>query len=1567
MRCLLRLPPALLRLGIFLAAAALSSQDFYWDEPERLAGAGATFLQAQSGQGVLVAAWQESRSSAGGQKEAWVSLAQASLDPRGRPVWVKRPWAVGPIVYSGSEPALFSLCLGPAGEILVACPRAAGGVSVWISRDGGRSFVESILDIQGAISPRVFRLSAGGYLLVASRGESSSFTLLRSRSEDGQAWTPAEPLITEQNLKISFLPSLAGSGGRDVLVFQSRVIAEANTFQLYSKASADGGRSWSQAFRLTNAPEQTPGSKPSYWDNQNPHLSLLDPANLALVWEGGPASSPAQAYWMPLDLSGRPVGDAERVSQGSFTCSNPQGFTVAGRAGIIWSDNRAAGSRALASLRGPLGWEPIELGGISGAPAFVRPLAAEGLLFIVWQDSIEDPKGILALAPDRSVRPPTLQAGNFDSGKPNRQDGVLLRWSPPRDSSGIAGYSALWSRDPSALPPETIGLAASATSAVYSADQDGVWFFKLRALDYAGNWSEAAGIEFIRDTTPPPAPILELPQLDASGSLASNSFSLRWSMPDDSGLAGFTWALSPLASGPAPAEDAEPLYPGRVLGTTPVASYENIDNGTWLFEVAAIDEVGNISAPARAVLRADKFIPYTAIAFAEAEQDESGLLKLSIRGRGFTADGLVQRVFIDADGREPWDREFLRSRGDFAIVSDRLIRGISTDGLEAGRYRVGVDHASRGILFTQPVLSVLAGGTVKYGDYRPSSGGGWMAVNEARRALSPYALPVAALLALCAALALVAGRRLAGAVQDGRALDLEIKALFQGGLMPAMEKTRKLARLRRRGMGLRIKFSIFMIALVVPIVMMVSVPLGLYSVLRQSATLRDGLERRAKVLLGSLASSASTYMGSTLELGQALYQMGAMEEAVYITISGPAPGSPSGDDIVWATNDAALETSEGALAKLGSQKLERGVSVLRDALTDSIPAIREKAAEAAATPQFASRLDTVKAAVAEYRALSAKPRKTPEDQARINELLSLTEAYNRELGQLLSAASDSLVGSIPDFTTAKLTGGDERFLFYKPVLRYDQNRSDYYIGMVRLEVSAASINREIAASRDTILGIAAAIALVAIAIGVLGALVLALIIIRPIRSLVRGVEIIRDTPSKDKLAGLRIDVRSHDELRTLSDTINQMTVGLVRGAKDNADLLAGEQDQRELLPLLADQARRKLSIGSMDDGAVEFFGYYKGAKLVSGDYLDFRPLGGGYYAFIKCDVSGKGVSAAMIMAVVASVFRRWFIGWTESKPGFAVDRLCYEINDTLNACEFRGKFATLMIGILDASTGQVRLCHAGDKFYRIFDAASGKLITHEMEGSAPAGPFDSEMIRSQTPFRIESRLIHPGDVLLLYTDGIDEARRYIRDAACARRPKPQSVDAPARPRRPGGEPEETDFLYEDFGNERAAAIVEAVMAGRRYRLERSEDPESAAGLEFDFSDCRGRLEDMVLALVSVEKVFRLYRDPAAGEDDQVKTDARIDDFLRRHFLRYYDFCADKRDNPEERPTRPPVQGGSKTGRRGGQDGENRAGMPAPTDAAQDAQVEAPPHYVMYAHLKEDEQYDDITVLAIRRK
>jgi serine phosphatase RsbU (regulator of sigma subunit) len=165
-------------------------------------------------------------------------------------------------------------------------------------------------------------------------------------------------------------------------------------------------------------------------------------------------------------------------------------------------------------------------------------------------------------------------------------------------------------------------------------------------------------------------------------------------------------------------------------------------------------------------------------------------------------------------------------------------------------------------------------------------------------------------------------------------------------------------------------------------------------------------------------------------------------------------------------------------------------------------------------------------------------------------------------------------------------------------------------------------------------------------------------------------------------------------------------------------------------------------------GGYSFAGTNKPCRTVSGDYYDvvLRPDGRMY--FIIADVSGKGITAALVMASVATAFNIF----TRTDPSPA--DLVREMNVTLAPKTAPTKFVTLVVGVLDPKTGVIEYANAG----HVPPLLVGKSGVAQMTVTdMVVGLFGSAKYRNQT------MQMNPGDSLVLFTDGVTEAENEQED------------------------------------------------------------------------------------------------------------------------------------------------------------------------------------------------------------
>jgi phosphoserine phosphatase RsbU/P len=155
-----------------------------------------------------------------------------------------------------------------------------------------------------------------------------------------------------------------------------------------------------------------------------------------------------------------------------------------------------------------------------------------------------------------------------------------------------------------------------------------------------------------------------------------------------------------------------------------------------------------------------------------------------------------------------------------------------------------------------------------------------------------------------------------------------------------------------------------------------------------------------------------------------------------------------------------------------------------------------------------------------------------------------------------------------------------------------------------------------------------------------------------------------------------------------------------------------------------------------------FAGTNKPCKTVSGDYYDVLVRPDGRVYFVIADVSGKGITAALVMSSLATAFNIF----TRSDPAPA--DLVRELNLTLAPKTAPTKFVTLVVGVLDPESGVIDFANAGH-VPPLVVKKNGVERLHITD--MVIGLFTQAQYRNQIV-----RLDH-GDSLVLFTDGVTEA------------------------------------------------------------------------------------------------------------------------------------------------------------------------------------------------------------------
>lgn len=149
---------------------------------------------------------------------------------------------------------------------------------------------------------------------------------------------------------------------------------------------------------------------------------------------------------------------------------------------------------------------------------------------------------------------------------------------------------------------------------------------------------------------------------------------------------------------------------------------------------------------------------------------------------------------------------------------------------------------------------------------------------------------------------------------------------------------------------------------------------------------------------------------------------------------------------------------------------------------------------------------------------------------------------------------------------------------------------------------------------------------------------------------------------------------------------------------------------------------------------------------VGGDFYYFRPFGKKMVSFCIGDVMGKGISASLLMAMVMSFVYEW--GKQSTNPAEIAERLNRRLARLWDGR--KGWFITIFYALLDEETGVLEYCAAGQPSG--FILRHGQIIELASECDPPLGILDPYEF---TPHSVQ---LEPGDHLLLFTDGVYEAK-----------------------------------------------------------------------------------------------------------------------------------------------------------------------------------------------------------------
>lgn len=1515
----------LLLVGLYSYA-----KEFYWETPEQLSKKNGQFLQSAFNKNISVVVWEEDVKKNNMEGNVFISLS----------VYVNNKWNTyerisEPIPYVANIPSIVSVAVTDDNSILITYIKNRNTIVILQSKDNGKNFARKEIksDIYDLVSPYISITSKGDYLLFVEYGHDEQFSIFYSLSQNGINWTEFKEFAINKKKYRNFLPVHTHSEKSDVIVFQSLDrVDEKLVYSLYSSYSTDGGKSWSEPINITGI---------DYTQNQRPYIYYSKKQKkIYAVWERAKNQKQNSiTAFAELNITGERISEIEEINHINNHAISPKIVEYQNSPLISWTEEYEKKGTLCVATKNNSKWQISVIRSVNGKLIFAQPFIIDENIRLVWHEGLTT-QTVMQIQPDYRTLPPRLIPTDFTAKTKEGKKLLTVKIKFPEDSSGIAGYAFEWKKDE---PPEfiepTIANSKTVSKLIYDPEEDGIWYLGVRICDYAGNWSDMAVVACQQDSTPPQPPVFELITLDKDGFVPSNTFEFKWKAPEldinskPETIKGYIQRIQYIEDiakfksrikkenidtlNDEAIQDAThskfsaKLNSSKLNTTAQKLQIENYENGLYALIVSAVDEAGNISEQAVKFFALNKYKPYTLVSNIETTKNRDGTVKATIIGKGFTADGTIEKIYIDTDGQEPYNLTI--NKKDFTVINDKLISNIGIDDLDKGSYKIGLQHSTRGLYFAPEPIFIDDIGNLKFGDYSNTTKQNWIVTEYTKNNF--YNLYILLTIFVIAFILMFSVIQIIKSLQEANIIKKEVKALLTGGTM-SIEKRKKITALQVQSGGLRLKFVLFTTILVLSVILILAIPLGSRFSETQERILGESLLSRTNVLLDALVSGTKAYLPSKnlLEIAFLPSQISALKEANFAIITGEHINSKNeGYNFVWASNDKDIQN------KINTKELISGESELHienlDLILQKINSIDDEAKMNAA--KLSEQLDSLT-----HNIMDIAFSKNIKSKDRLNEVQSITRQIEEKLNKELINLSAKGTGSYPEFNPQHLSEDITEYLFYKPILYRQPGSIESFVhGIVYVQISTDEVLKQIEDANNSLRKMIIYIALISLSAGIVGALLLSSIIVTPLKKLVKHVAMISETEDKEKLADKAIKIKSKDEIGILGRTINEMTNSLAQAAAASKDLTVGKEIQKMFLPLQTDELGKKLTCSEFKNDNTEFFGYYEGARGVSGDYFNYIKLNDRYFAIIKCDVAGKGVPAALIMVEVATLFLDYFKDWQFKTHGFKIDSLVSRINDLIESRGFKGRFAAFTLCIFDSISGEVHFCNAGDNMVNIYDAASKKMKEVILTEISAAGVFPSFMIDMKGGFKVEKIKLNKGDVLFLYTDGIEEAKRLFRNSKLEQvlcEEKGLKIDDVHETHTVGQDGEE-------LGKERVCEIIENIFARTSFNLTKWHNPIKDEEFNFDFSTLDGSIEDAVIGLVSVEKIFRMYRDPKATELNLVKADKKIDLFLNKHFRQYQTYCGNKKPNNEAN------------------------------------------EYLYYTNIREDAQYDDLTILAIKKK
>ncbi len=311
-------------------------------------------------------------------------------------------------------------------------------------------------------------------------------------------------------------------------------------------------------------------------------------------------------------------------------------------------------------------------------------------------------------------------------------------------------------------------------------------------------------------------------------------------------------------------------------------------------------------------------------------------------------------------------------------------------------------------------------------------------------------------------------------------------------------------------------------------------------------------------------------------------------------------------------------------------------------------------------------------------------------------------------------------------------GNQILYQFYKPIYQLNKKGKRILLGMGYIELTTYIIKRKLNQIKLKL----TLIFLLLLINGILGAFIVSQLMIVPIKKLIKGINIIAKGNLKYK-----IKIHTRDEIENLANEFNKMTTQLFSFQKKlikqkivEQELQIAKNIQSQIIP------ERLMEINKYD-----LFNFHRTSRVIGGDYHNLIPINNKEYLFIIADVSGKGVPASLLMVMFHTILitlKKFY-----NKPLL----LMKETNNIMSTLLKKGNFITVIIGLINTSTGRIKMVSAGHE-HPVLINFKNKNLNFLQSSGAPIGLFSIKDFESK--LKIIKLILLKDNMIVFYTDGL---------------------------------------------------------------------------------------------------------------------------------------------------------------------------------------------------------------------